>query len=134
RTPQIVSEVLARPRVQSLFVNVSQVAHQKLVNVLENKTGYGITTGKGTVTMDLGELLTQVGTEVGIPQAALNRLPPDAGQITILRSDQLSAAQQGVRLIRVLSVWLLVLVFVLYALAIAISPGSRRVVLRRVGW
>jgi hypothetical protein len=134
RTPQIVSEVLARPRVQSLFVNVSQVAHQKLVNVLENKTGYGITTGKGTVTMDLGELLTQVGTEVGIPQAALNRLPPDAGQITILRSDQLSAAQQGVRLIRVLSVWLLVLVFVLYAVAIAISPGSRRVVLRRVGW
>ena len=65
RTPQIVSEVLARPRVQSLFVNVSQVAHEKLVNVLENKTGFGISTGNGAVTLDLSQLLTEVGTEVG---------------------------------------------------------------------
>ena len=134
RTPQIVSEVLARPRVQSLFVNVSQVAHEKLVNVLENKTGFGISTGNGTVTLDLSQLLTEVGTEVGVPQAALSKLPPDAGQITLLKSDQLNAAQTGVRVIHVLSVWLLVLVFVLYAVAIALAPGSRRVVLRRVGW
>jgi hypothetical protein len=134
RTPQIVSEVLARPRVQSLFVNVSQIAHQKLVNVLENKTGYGISTGNGVVTLNLSQLLTEVGNEVGVPQAALSRLPADAGQITLLKSDQLSAAQKGVNAIRILSVWLLVLVFVLYAIAIAISPGSRRVVLRRVGW
>jgi hypothetical protein len=134
RTPQIVSEVLARPRVQSLFVNVSSIAHQKLVNVLENKTGYGITTGNGVVTLDLSQLLTQIGQEVGVPQAALSKLPPNAGQITLLKSDQLKAAQTGVRVIKVLSVWLLVLVFALYAVAIAISPGTRRVVLRRVGW
>ena len=73
RTPQIVSEVLARPRVQSLFVNVSQVAHEKLVNVLENKTGFGISTGNGVVTLDLSQLLTEVGTEVGVPQAALEQ-------------------------------------------------------------
>ena len=126
--------MLARPRVQSLFVNVSQVAHQKLVNVLENKTGYGITTGNGVVTLDLSQLLTEVGTRSGCRRRRSSKLPPDAGQITLLKSDQLKAAQTGVRVIHVLSVWLLVLVFVLYAVAVALAPGSRRVVLRRVGW
>ena len=31
----------------------SSVAHQKLVNVLENKTGHGISTGNGVVTLNL---------------------------------------------------------------------------------
>ena len=34
-----VEYLLAQPRFQQLFVDASTVAHQKLVNVLENKTG-----------------------------------------------------------------------------------------------
>ena len=34
--------MLGRPRIQQLFINASTVAHQKLVNVLEDKTGEGI--------------------------------------------------------------------------------------------
>src|SRR5436189_2703066 len=39
--------LLGRPRVQQLFVNASATAHEKLINVLENKTGFGISTGSG---------------------------------------------------------------------------------------
>ena len=39
----------------------------------------------------------QVGAEVGLPASALDRLPPDAGTITVMRSDQLAAAQTAVR-------------------------------------
>ncbi|MGZ4408502.1 MAG: hypothetical protein ACXVRZ_01040 [Gaiellaceae bacterium] len=42
--------IIARPRFQQAFVNLSVIAHEKLVNVLENKTGHGISTGNGVVT------------------------------------------------------------------------------------
>jgi hypothetical protein len=126
--------LLSQPRFQALFVQASDVAHEKLVNVLENKTGFGISTGNGEVTLDVTELLKQIGAELGLPGDALNRLPANVGTITIMQSDQLNTAQKAVRLIRILSVWLLVLVFVLYGLAIYLAHGRRRRTLAYVGW
>jgi hypothetical protein len=126
--------LLGRPRIQQLFITTSGVAHDKLVNVLENKTGHGIETGNGVVTLNLHELVTQLGTEIGLSEQALSRIPADAGVITIMRSDQLASAQKGVRLIRILSAWALIAVLVLYALAIYLARGARRTVLRNVGW
>jgi hypothetical protein len=126
--------LLERPRVQQLFINASSTAHEKLVNVLENKTGYGISTGNGVVTIDLSELVTQLGTELGIPSAVLSRIPADAGSITVLKSNQLSTAQKAVRAIKALSAFLLILVLVMYAVAIYLARGQRRETLRNVGW
>jgi hypothetical protein len=126
--------LLSQPRFQALFVQASDVAHEKLVNVLENHTGFGISTGNGVVTLDVTELLKQIGEALGVPGGALNRLPANVGQITIMRSDQLSTAQQAVRLIKILSVWLLVLVLVLYGVAIYLAHGRRRRTLAYVGW
>jgi hypothetical protein len=131
---QAVVFLLRAPRVQQLWLNASTVAHQKLVNVLENKTGYGITTGEGVVTVDLSVLVQELGTDLGLPAEALAKLPPDTGVVTVMRSDQLSVAQKGVRAIRVLSVWLLVLVLVLYGIAIYLARGARRATLRNIGW
>ena len=129
-----VEYLLAQPRFQQLFVDASTVAHQKLVNVLENKTGAGIDTGNGEVTLDVSQLLTQLGLELGVPQSALDNLPANAGVITIMSSDQLGYAQQGIRAVKVLSVWLLVLVFLLYGLAVYLARGERRKTLLHVGW
>ena len=92
--------LLAAPRVQQLWVEANGAAHQKLINVLENKTGNGIDTGNGAVTLDLSQLLTELGVDLGLPSSVLEQLPPDAGVVTIMTSDQLSAAQTAVRLIR----------------------------------
>ena len=105
-----VKRLLEAPRVQQLWVNANAVAHQKLVNVLENKTGNGISTGNGVVTLDLSQLVTEIGTDLGVPASALAKIPPDTGVITVMRSDQLSAAQTAVQGVRVLSTGLLVLV------------------------
>ena len=126
--------LIRRPRFQQLYINLSGTAHQKLVNVLENKTGYGIDTGNGVVTLNLHSFITELGTELGVPKAALDRIPASAGTLTIMRSDQLAAAQTGVRLIRVLSSFLLILVLVLLAAAIYIARGARHVTLRNAGW
>src|SRR4051794_7945146 len=128
------SALLARPRVQSLWINATSTAHEKLVNVLENKTGNGIDTGNGVVTIDLHALVTELAADLGLPGKIVQQLPADAGVITVMRSDQLSTAQTGVRAIKVLSVWLLVLVLAMFALAIYLARGERRETLRNVGW
>jgi hypothetical protein len=128
-----VARLLQRPRVQQLFVNSSSLAHQKLVNVLENKTGYGISTGNGVVTLNIRDFIVEIGTELGLPQDALAKLPGTAGDITLMRSDQLSAAQTGVQAVRQLSAWLLVVVLAMYGVAIYLARGARRATLRNSG-
>jgi hypothetical protein len=126
--------ILARPRVQKLWITTTAVAHEKLVNVLENKTGHGISTGNGNVTIDLQQLLTELGADVGLPASIIEKIPAGAGTITLMKSDQLATAQKGVRAVKVLSLWLTVIVFGLYALAIFLARGARRRALRNVGW
>ena len=130
---QGVALLLQRPRVQQLFIQASSIAHQKLINVLENKTGYGIQTGSGVVTLNIHQMIVEVGTELGLPQSALAKLPNTAGTITLMKSNQLSAAQAGVQTVRVLSAWLLVAVFVLYGIALWLARGARRTTLRNEG-
>jgi hypothetical protein len=131
---QGVQVLFARPRTQQLLINSSAAAHEKLVNVLEDSTGHGISTGDGVVTLDLHVLLKEVATSLGLSGKRLEKLPPDAGQITLMKSDQLSAAQAGVRAVHALSVWLMAAVFAMYGLAIWLARGARRPVLRNVGW
>ena len=129
-----VKRLLEAPRVQQLWIDANAVAHQKLVNVLENKTGNGISTGDGVVTLDLSQLVTEIGTDLGVPASALAKIPPDTGVITVMRSDQLSAAQTAVQAVRVLSTGLLVLVLGLFALALYLARGERRQTLRNIGF
>jgi hypothetical protein len=130
---QGVKLALERPRIQQLFIRVSGVAHQKLINVLENKTGFGISTGNGVVTLNLHELVVQVGTDLGLSANTLAKLPDTAGTVTLMKSSQLSAAQTGIQAVRTLSAWLLVAVFVLYGIAIWLARGARRATLRNEG-
>jgi hypothetical protein len=129
-----VETLLQRPRLQQVWIGASAVAHEKLVNVLENKTGFGISTGSGVVTLNLHDLIVELGLDLGLPADALARVPPNAGVITLMSSKQLAAVQDGVRIVRILSVWLLVLVLAMYGLAIYLARGMRRETLRNVGW
>jgi hypothetical protein len=129
-----VERLLAQPRFQRLFVTASSAAQKQLVAVLEDRTGHGISTGNGNVTLDISELFHEVATQLGLPASVVSRLPPDVGVITVAHSDQLNTAQKGVRAIKFLSVWLLVLVLVLYVLAMYLAAGERRKTLAHIGW
>ena len=56
-----------------------------------------------------------------------------AAELEILRSDELSAAQNGAELLRILAFWLTAITLLLYALAIYLARGWRREALRTVG-
>ena len=78
--------------------------------------------------------MTELGTQLGLPPDALAKIPPDAGMITVMESDQLSAAQTAVQTLKILSVWLLVIVLGMYAVALYLARGIRRETLRNIGW
>ena len=127
-----VDRFLQRPRVQATWEELSRVTHQELLAVLENETRGNITTGEGTVTLHLNTLIANIGQELGFGENLAARLPPDAGQIVLLQSDQLEAAQTGVKAIKWMS-WLVILIaFACYAAAIWLARG-RREMLRNVG-
>lgn len=128
---QVARRALEQPRIQALWEDANRTAHGLLIDVVEDN-GDAVSTADGAVTLDLSAILAQVAAQTGIPDLS-SKLPPDAANLEILRSDELSGAQEGVSLFRT-AVWiLLVLALGLYALAIYISGERRRQTLRAVG-
>jgi hypothetical protein len=118
----------------ALWVDANRAAHGAFVAVVENKTIPGVSTADGNVTLDVSGILRDVGKEVGLPAAALARIPPDAGKFMVLRSNQLSLVQKGVRTIKAMTIWLVVLLFFLWGFALYFAAGARRAAVRDIGW
>lgn len=131
-TERAVDGFLQRPRVQDLWENVNRAAHQTLLRVLEDETRAGVSTAEGTVTLDLRVFVVAVGEELGFGEQLDARLPDDAGQITVLESDQLDAAQTAVKTIKTLSWLIILLALAAFAGAIWLAQ-DRRGMLRIVG-
>lgn len=126
------NELLARPRPQKLWEEANRRAHTRLLQIVEGG-GEVVGTEGGEVTLDLSALLGQTQERVGVGGRAQEKIPEGAGQLTILRSDQLELAQDVVNLIKDLAVVLVVLALGLFALAVALAAGWRREALRACG-
>jgi hypothetical protein len=128
--PQVAQRALSTPQFESLWSNANRSAHEALLEIVDGG-GSTLSTNGGEVTLDLNELLTQIGGQLGGSLAS--KVPADAGKLTILKSDQLSTAQDIVSLIRHLPIVLTLLAVLLYALAIYLAGPRRREALRGVG-
>jgi hypothetical protein len=128
-----VDRLLATSQFRSLWEQVNRRAHETLVRVLEDKTRAGLSTAEGTVTLDLSELMREVGQQLGLPSGVLDRISADAGHLTLVSSDALANAQKAVRVLKVASVAFFLLVIALYALAVYLADGWRRVAVRDIG-
>jgi hypothetical protein len=117
--------------VQDAWRKSNEVAHEQLLKVL-NGGGENISTTGGEVTLDLHNILGQLGATLGI-SGLENKIPADAGQLTVMKSDQLEAAQDYAKLLHHLSIILTFLFFGLLALAVYLAKPARRVVLRATG-
>lgn len=130
--PQAAEKALERPKVQELWESANRAAHEALLQVI-NGGGPAVSTGGGEVTLNLGTLLGQMGEKLGVGGKIAEKVPPEAGQITVLKSSQLSTVQDVAKLIRRLPVVLTLLVILLYGLAIYLAGPRRREALRSVG-
>jgi len=117
-------KVLETSTAQSLWEDANRTAHEQLIAVLENKKE-AVSTANGEVSLNLGSLLTNLANQVGIGATLAEKLPPDAGQIRILRSDQLKTAQNIAVAIKGLALLLSILTFLCFSLAIYLSRDGR---------
>jgi hypothetical protein len=116
--------VLETSTAQELWANANRTAHEQLLAVLEDK-GEAVSTEEGRVTLNVGSLLTNLADQVGIGASLAEKLPPDAGQIEILRSDQLKTAQNIAVAIKGLALVLSILTFLAFGLAIYLAREGR---------
>lgn len=127
-----IERLVASQRFEDAWSTANRLAHEAFVRVLRDETRVNVSTADGAIVLDLGEAVRNVGEQVGIPQAALDRIPDDAGQVTLVQSSELEDAQTAVKVLDFTSWFMFVLVVALYALAVALSL-RRRITLRSVG-
>ena len=153
---QLAPRVLATPVVQSAWVQANVAAHKELLRVLAGG-GPVASTQSGVVSLNLHALVTQLAATVGLSsQAAAVQsklqgstgakvravaqqklgvtLPPASGQFVILRSKWLKFAQDVANAVKGLAIVLPALGILLFALAVYLARGRRRLTLRATGW
>ncbi len=125
----LANEALQRPKVQELWAAANETAHRNLIEVVEKG-------GEGDVTLDLGTIISQLGSQIGVDLS--DKLPAgadaNADEIVILKTDQLQAAQSAIDLLQTLAWALTALALLIFALAIYLARDWRRVALRDVGF
>ncbi len=153
---QAVPKLLATPQVQLLWINANRTAHDQLMRIL-NGGGKAVSTENGEVALNLRQLVTELGSQLGISSQVnsarekLNSaeglaakgaaekklgivLPTSAGKIVIMRSSELKTAQDIVKGVKGLAILLPLLALALFALAVWLAHGWRRYALRTTGW
>ncbi len=149
-------KLLASPKVQDAWVTANAAAHEQLLRII-NGGGSAVSTAGGKVTLDLHALVTQLAAYLGVSSqvaAAQDKLqgtagqqakaqlqqrlnitvPATSGQLVIMRSDNLKAAQDVAGAVKGLAIVLPALAILLFALAIWLARGRRRQALRTAGW
>lgn len=153
---QVVPRVLATNAAQELWRRANHAAHEQLLRIL-NGGGKAVSTEGGVVVLNLHELVTELGNRLGVgSQVAAAReklaggagatarstaeqklgvtLPPSTGKIVIMRSNELRTAQNIVKAIKGLALVLPLVALALFAFAVWLARGWRRLALRSSGW
>jgi hypothetical protein len=116
---------LARPRVVELWRLANLRAHTQLMRILNGGSG-PFSTANGTVSVDLSPIVGNLSSTLSQRTSGAVTLPAGTGNIVLLQSDQLSAAQSGVKFLRLASIPLGLLGLAVFAIAVAISHDRRK--------
>jgi hypothetical protein len=122
-------KALERPRVQSVWVDSVELAHSRLVQVLDDDAT-AVSTEGGYVVLNLQPLVIQIGEQVAILGRVGARLPEDTGKIRIMKADDLETAQDLTQLFKQVAAVIVFVPFILLAIALWLARGRRRAVLR----
>jgi hypothetical protein len=124
--------LLDRPRVQLAWEEANRVTAQQFIDIAEGDSR-AITLSGNAVVLDVRQVLVDLVRRLGGSGRLVGKIPPDAGRIKVMSSDQVSGLQNSVTAVRGLSAVLPGLAVALFALAVYLSPGRRRRVLAYAG-
>lgn len=121
--------LLNRPRVQEAWVNSASLTHRQLLRALDDDLA-ALRTEDGLLILNLQPIVAQIGERIGIVARINERLPEDAGQITIMEAGELETAQDITQFLKVLGSFLWIVPFLLAAAALWVARGRRRDIVR----
>ncbi len=122
---------LERPRVQTVWVEVTTRAQRQLVRLLDDDTTF-IQTEGGAVVLDLRPIVIELGDQVAVIGKVAERLPESAGRIAIIEESQLETAQTATKVLRAVADWMWLVALAVAALAVWLARGRRRLELRAI--
>jgi len=128
--PRAASDILAQPAVQNQFQTLTYNAHKRFMAIINGKSSGAVQTENGEVVLDLHPIVQQLADRLGLSA----QVAPDTGRLVVFTSSQLKLVQDAVKAIKVLNVFLIILVLILYAVAVWLAGGWRRAALRASGW
>jgi hypothetical protein len=117
-----VERLLEAPRFQALWSTANRLTHEQLVNIIEDRGRAIRLPGGGAVYLDLRPLAGRIADQLGLSGSRVGQIP----RIKVLSSDQVDAAQRGVKLLKALGIALLVLTLLLLCAAVALARPERR--------
>jgi len=129
---QAANAALEQPAVQSVWTDANKLAHQQFVQVIDGGNSY-VTTTNGDITVNLGTILGKVATNVGLPSTIVAKIPPGAGEVTVVQSNDLKKVQAAAKALKTSSVVLSILAFLFFVFAVALAAGRRANTLVEVG-
>ncbi len=125
-------QLLGRPRVQSAWRAANKLTAQQFINIVEGKSKLVELNGNA-VYVDLRPILGDLSSQLGLPASITDKIPPDAGRLKVMTSNQISTVQNGVDLLRGIAIVAPIVVLLLFALAVYLYTGRRRHTLWIIG-
>lgn len=123
---RVVTRVVTSDAFERVWVDANRQAHAAVMNVLTGENE-GVVQAEGdTIQLDVGQvvdLVKQRLVDAGFDRAA--DIPAPDRTITLFETDKLSTAQDTLRVLDVVGVWLPVVTIALAALAVWTAPGHR---------
>jgi hypothetical protein len=124
---------LTRPRVQQLWAQANRAADQTFIDIVNGRKG-AVGVNQGAVTLDLGSIVNNIASRLGLPSDIASKLPANIATLQIFKSNQLKYVQNGGKAIKGLALWLTIIVPLLYLLALFLAKGHRRRTLMTIGF
>jgi hypothetical protein len=119
-------ELLASPRMTDTFRQAVYRSHVAFLEVVERG-------GARDASVELRPAVLELAERIGLGERAAGALPPDAGTLTIARSQSLAGVRTGIRALRAVSLLLALLIVGLAGAALVLARGWRREALLRLG-
>lgn len=124
-TERLAARLLERPRFQEVWVQAVGVAQAQVVRVLDDEARF-LETEQGVVAIDLRPLLVELTDQLSLGGRIAERLPENAGVITLFETEQLETAQTLTRVLRFVAAWIWVLALLAWIGAVYLAGDRRR--------
>ena len=117
---------------QSIWRQANHAADQTLVTIV-NGGGSRVNIQGGTVALNLRQIVADLAQRLGLPSGVAEKLPASVATLKVVTSSELGLVRNMAKALHALSVWLVIIVLALYALAVYLARGHRRRTLMWVG-